>query len=185
VPTPGGATVNASFAPGSYIQKQYTILTAGSVNGSFGTLTNTNLPANFHDSLSYDATHAYLNLTLSFIPPSAPNFGNGLSGNQNNVANTLINFFNSTGGIPLVFGTLTPGGLSQLSGETATGSQQSTFTAMNQFMGVLKSLYQWPWRWRKRRRRRGCCYRLRFDAKAGCHQRSLCDVYQGGAGRFF
>jgi uncharacterized protein with beta-barrel porin domain len=107
------------------------------VSGSFGTLTNTNLPANFHDSLSYDATHAYLNLTLNFIPPSAPNFGNGLSGNQNNVANTLINFFNSTGGIPLVFGTLTPGGLSQLSGETATGSQQSTFTAMNQFMGVL------------------------------------------------
>ena len=49
----------------------------------------------------------------------------------------LTNFFNTTGGIPLVFGTLTPGGLTQVSGETATGSQQTTFDAMTQFMGVM------------------------------------------------
>jgi uncharacterized protein with beta-barrel porin domain len=36
-----------------------------------------------------------------------------------------------------VFGTLTPAGLTQLSGETATGSQATTFNAMNQFMGVM------------------------------------------------
>ena len=29
----------------------------------------TNLPSNVHATLSYDATHAYLNLVLSFIPP--------------------------------------------------------------------------------------------------------------------
>jgi uncharacterized protein with beta-barrel porin domain len=135
--TLGGATVNASFGPGSYIAKQYTILNAGSIVGTFGTLANTNLPANFTDTLSYDATHAYLNLTLSFIPPSTPNFGGGLNGNQNNVANALINYFNTTGGIPTVFGTLTPAGLTQLSGESATGSQATTFNAMNQFMGLL------------------------------------------------
>ena len=68
--TLGGATVNAIFAPGSYVSKKYTILTAGSISGTFGTLTNTNLPANFHDSLSYDATHAYLNLDLTFTTPA-------------------------------------------------------------------------------------------------------------------
>jgi len=36
-----------------------------------------------------------------------------------------------------VFGALTPAGLSQVSGETATGTQQTTFNAMTQFMGVM------------------------------------------------
>ena len=36
-----------------------------------------------------------------------------------------------------MFGTLTPGGLTQVSGEAGTGSQQATFNAMNQFMGVM------------------------------------------------
>ena len=49
----------------------------------------------------------------------------------------MVNFFNTTGGIPMVFGGLTPAGLTQVSGETATGSQQTTFNAMNQFMGVM------------------------------------------------
>ncbi|MCC8963468.1 autotransporter domain-containing protein, partial [Bradyrhizobium sp. Pear76] len=138
--TLGGATVNAAFANGSYISKQYTILTAGSVSGTFGALANTNLPQNFSDALSYDATHAYLNLALNFTPPTgptAPSYGGGLSINQQNVANTLVNYFNTTGGIPMVFGTLSPAGLTQASGELATGSQQTTFDAMNLFMGLL------------------------------------------------
>ena len=49
----------------------------------------------------------------------------------------MTNFFNTTGGIPMVFGTLTPGGLTQVSGEAATGSQQTTFDAMTQFMGLM------------------------------------------------
>ena len=136
--TLGGAIVNAIYASGSYIAKQYTILTAGSINGTFGSLINTNLPSNFTPTLAYDSTHAYLNLALNFTtpPPGAPNSG-GLNGNQQNVANALTNFFNATGGIPLVFGALTPAGLSQVSGETATGSQQTTFNAMNQFVGVM------------------------------------------------
>jgi uncharacterized protein with beta-barrel porin domain len=135
----GGATVSATFANGSYISKQYTILTAASLGGTTfnTTVANANLPSNFHDTLNYDATHAYLNLTLNFTPPTAPNFGGGLSGNQNAAGNALINFFNSTGSIPMAFGTLTPTGLTQVSGETATGSQQTTFDAMGQFMGVM------------------------------------------------
>jgi len=64
-------------------------------------------------------------------------FGTGGAGNQQAVANALANFFVSNGSIPLVFGALTPAGLTQLSGESATGAQQTTFNAMNQFMGVL------------------------------------------------
>src|SRR6202034_3847960 len=57
----------------------------------------------------------YLNLALNFTPPTAPNFGGGLNGNQRAVGNALINFFNTTGGIPMVFGALTPAGLTQVS----------------------------------------------------------------------
>ncbi|MBR1219726.1 autotransporter domain-containing protein [Bradyrhizobium sp. U87765 SZCCT0131] len=139
--TLGGATVNATFAGGSHVSRQYTILTAGSISGTFGAFSNSNLPANFSNTLSYDATHAYLNLTLNFAPspPATPvqNFGNGLNLNQNAVGNALINVFNTTGGIPIVYGTLTPAGLTQASGELATGAQQATFGAMNQFMGLL------------------------------------------------
>ena len=130
--TLGGATVNASFAAGTYVIRQYTILNAaGGVSGTFGAEVNSNLPANFHTSLSYDANNAYLNLLLNFGVPA------GLNGNQQQVANALTGFFNTTGGIPLVFGALTPAALTQASGEAATGTQQTTFDAMNLFMGVL------------------------------------------------
>ncbi|MDP1908437.1 MAG: autotransporter outer membrane beta-barrel domain-containing protein, partial [Hyphomicrobium sp.] len=78
-----------------------------------------------------DANNVYLDLVLNFAIPG------GLGGNQANVGNALTNFFNSTGGIPLAFAALTPAGLSQVSGETATGSQQTTVDVMTQFMGVM------------------------------------------------
>jgi autotransporter-associated beta strand protein len=131
--TLGGATVNASFALGSHVARQYTILTAeGGVSGTFGSLVDSNLPSNFTSSLSYDASNVFLNLALNFAVPS-----NGLNINQRNVAIALTNFFNTSGGIPLVFGALTPAELTQVSGESATGSQQATFDAMNLFIGVL------------------------------------------------
>jgi autotransporter-associated beta strand protein len=134
--TLGGATVKASFAPGSYVARQYTILHSDvAVNGTFAGPVNTNLPANFHTSLSYDANNAYLDLILNFAVPS------GLNQNQQNVANTLVNFFDTTGSIPLVFGALTPTGLTQVSGEIAVGSQQSTFNAMTQFLSVMTDLF--------------------------------------------
>jgi autotransporter-associated beta strand protein len=131
--TLGGSTLKAVYANGSYVAKQYTILTAGSVNGTFGSFVETNLPSNFHTTLSYDATHAYLNLILTFVPPP----GSGLSGNQQKIGNAIINSFNANGGISLVYSGLTATGLTQASGETAAGSQQTTFQAMGQFMDLL------------------------------------------------
>jgi autotransporter-associated beta strand protein len=128
----GGAAVTANFAAGSYVSKQYTIVNAtGGVTGTFGSYVTTNLPSNFTTSLGYDANNAFLNLTLSFSIPG------GLNANQQNTGNALTNFFNSTGGIPLAFATLSPAGLTQASGETATGSQQTTFSAMTQFITTL------------------------------------------------
>jgi autotransporter-associated beta strand protein len=127
----GGATVSANFAPGTYVIKQYTILDAtGGVSGTFSGVTNTNLPAGFATSISTDAYHAYLNLGLF-------SFSNGLNVNQQNVANALTNSFNSVGGIPMVYGALTPANLTTASGELGTGTQQATYQAMNIFMGLL------------------------------------------------
>ena len=138
--TLGGATVNASFAPGSYITKQYTILNAaGGLTGKFGSQVNTNLPTNFVSSLSYDASNVFLDLTLNYVPPGptpGPNY-TPLNTNQTNVANALIGYFDRNGGIPLVFGALSPTGLSQVSGETGTGLQQTSMQAMNLFLGLI------------------------------------------------
>lgn len=141
-----GATVNAMFANGGYITKRYTILTTSDGrSGTFNpTVTATNLPANFHTTLGYDANNVYLGLALNYTPeptptptgPSAPVF-TPLNQNQRNAANAVINVFNAGGAIPIAFGALTPAGLSQASGETSAGSQQTTFDAMNLFMGVM------------------------------------------------
>ncbi len=131
--TLNGATVNAIFAPGSYISKQYTILDAGSMSGTFGSLVNFNFPVNFSDNLSYDATHAFLNLVM-LAPPTIPG---GLNTNQQNVANGLINSFNVNGGIPAVFGSLTPAGLTEISGELGASFPQVAFQAGNSFLNLL------------------------------------------------
>jgi uncharacterized protein with beta-barrel porin domain len=130
--------VLAAFAPGSYLQKQYTILQSAGLGGTtFAALGTTNLPSGFKTSLSYTQTNVLLNLT------GALGTG-GLNTNQQNVASGLNNFFNGGGVLPpsflTVFG-LTGGNLqatlTQLSGETTTRSQEATFNAMTQFMGVM------------------------------------------------
>lgn len=90
--------------------------------------------ANFTAVLDYDLNNAYLDLTLNFVPL---NFSAGLNRNQQSVASALINHFNTTGGIPTVFGTLSPAGLTQASGEIGTAPTQAAFTASNQFMNVM------------------------------------------------
>nr|WP_249150321.1 autotransporter domain-containing protein [Bradyrhizobium sp. JYMT SZCCT0180] len=127
--TLGSATVNVSFEPGNYVARQYTILNAaGGINGTFNPVVG-NVAPNFKTTLSYDASNVYLNLALSFT--------SGLTPNQQNVANALTNAFNSGSGVPVAVGSLTSAGLTQISGELATGSQQSTFDAMNIFLGLL------------------------------------------------
>ncbi len=152
--TLGGATVAASFAAGTYVARQYTILNAtGGVSGTFGSKVDTNLPAGFKSSLGYDANNAYLDLALDFTPtpaqtptptptstpatPKSPLPNSGLNPNQTAAANALTNFFDRTGGIPVVFGSLTPAGLSQVAGESATGTPQTSVNAMGQFMASL------------------------------------------------
>jgi len=61
----------------------------------------------------------------------------GLNANQQNVANTLTNYFNSTGGIPAAFFGVSPAGLTQLDGEAATGAEHAVFQMMNEFLGLM------------------------------------------------
>jgi uncharacterized protein with beta-barrel porin domain len=129
----GGATAFVVFADGAYVQKTYRLLTAtGGVSGTFSSAVSTyNAPSYFSSTLSYDANNVYLNTILNFAIPG------GLNVNQQNVANALTSFFNTTGGIPAVFANMSASGLSQASGETATGAQQTSFDAMTQFMGLM------------------------------------------------
>jgi uncharacterized protein with beta-barrel porin domain len=157
-----GGSVQTVFAPGSYVSKSYDILHAtgglaapllGAVNAG-ATTSNVlraattfsgvsgNLPAGFSESLSYTATDVMLNLSLNMM--SGPTGLSNLNRNQQNAANTIGTFFNNGGTLAPGFvnlvgltGSNLGNALSQVSGETATGSQQTTFDAMSQFMGVM------------------------------------------------
>ncbi|WP_375784285.1 autotransporter domain-containing protein [Bradyrhizobium sp. Pha-3] len=125
-------SVGVSIAAGSTIARQYTILSAaGGRAGTFAGIDSTGVPAGLIATLGYDANNAYLNFVLDYGAASKLNV------NQGNVATTLQNFFNANGGINVAFAGLSPNGLTQASGEGATGSQQATFSAMNQFLGLL------------------------------------------------
>ncbi len=130
-----GATVQANFAPGSYVPKEYNILHAGDpLSDKFGSLvTTTNLSPMFKATLSYDANNVFLDLSANSGAIS------GLNTNQRNVSNAIFNSLNLMNGLPFAFMTATqaPASLTQISGETAVGTQQATFDAMNQFMGVM------------------------------------------------
>jgi uncharacterized protein with beta-barrel porin domain len=118
----------------------YTIVSAGSLNGTFNA---PSLANNFarNPVLSYVGNDVLLTLDPGLLSPILP--GNA-GANQRNVAGAIDAAL--VGGSPLsdafgaIFklsgnGLLT--GLTQMSGETATGSQQTTFNAMNQFLGVM------------------------------------------------
>src|SRR5690606_2818639 len=89
-------TVQATFEAGSYVGRNYTILSAaGGLGGSeFGALVNTALPAGFAAALSYTGTDVLLNLTAQL--------GNDqpLPGNQKKVAEAVNKFFNDGGALP-------------------------------------------------------------------------------------
>jgi len=147
--------VQAAFAAGSYVTRNYTILSAaGGRSGTFSALTTANLPAGFSASLSYTATDVTLNLTAALGAltilgvPNAPG-GSGAPAcafniNQCNVANALNAFFNTGGTLPPAFvnifgltGVNLGNALTLLSGEAATGAQQAAFQLTNQFLGVM------------------------------------------------
>ncbi len=65
--TLNGATVQTSYAPGSYLAKQYTILTAGNpLTDTFNGPVSNNLPSSIQQSLSYDQNNVYLNTQIAF-----------------------------------------------------------------------------------------------------------------------
>jgi autotransporter-associated beta strand protein/T5SS/PEP-CTERM-associated repeat protein len=144
-------TVQAAFAAGSYMTRNYTILSAaGGRSGTFNALTTTNLPANFTASLSYTATDVILNLTAALGGltalggPNAPAPACAFNVNQCNVANALNAFFNNGGTLPGAFvsifgltGANLANALTLLSGEAATGGQQVAFQLTNQFLGIM------------------------------------------------
>jgi autotransporter-associated beta strand protein len=128
----GNATVSAMFTSGT-VKKQYTILSAtGGFGGTaFNAAVVSNMPT-INATLSYDPNNVYLNVNVNFTPSSG-----GLSTNQQNVANTLTNFFNTTGGIPAAFAALSPSGLTTASGELGTGIIQSAINADGQFLNLM------------------------------------------------
>ena len=128
--TLGGATV-VVVATGS-IAKHYTILTTGTRVGTFNSVV-AGLSPNLHATLGYGLHNVDLDIALGY--------GGGLNINQQAVANVLTGYFNSAGSLPVAFANLSPAGLTQASGESATGSQQTTFNAMNLFMSLLTDVF--------------------------------------------
>ncbi|WP_283810403.1 autotransporter domain-containing protein [Bradyrhizobium guangdongense] len=127
----GNATVSAIFS--GTLQKQYTILNATS--GLGGSAFNPTVVSNMSSvsaTLSYDTNNVFLNIGVSFTSTSG-----SLTVNQQNVANTLTNVFNSSGSLPVVFGGLTPAGLTIASGELGTGVIQSAINADGQFLNLM------------------------------------------------
>ncbi|MCC8963891.1 autotransporter domain-containing protein [Bradyrhizobium sp. Pear76] len=120
----------------------YTIVNAGTLSGTFGSaslLLANNLARN--PVLSYIGNDVLLSVDPGLLSPILPaNAGvnhrsvagaidNGLLGSAN-LSNAFSAIFNLSGDNLL-------NGLTQLSGESAAGSQQTTFNAMNQFMGTM------------------------------------------------
>jgi len=148
-------TVQAAFAAGSFMTRNYTILSAaGGRSGTFSALTTANLPAGFSASLSYTATDVILNLTAALGTLTTLGVPNAASGpgapacafsiNQCNVANAIDAFFNNGGTLPGAFanifgltGVNLGNALTLLSGEAATGAQQGAFQLTNQFLGIM------------------------------------------------
>ncbi|MEY9550320.1 uncharacterized protein YhjY with autotransporter beta-barrel domain [Bradyrhizobium japonicum] len=125
------APPSSSFRPRS-IAKHYTILNAATLPDAFNPVV-AGLSSNLKAVLSYNTNNVFLDLSLSY--------GSGLNVNQQNVANALARHFDSTGSLPVALANLSPAGLTQASGESGTGSQQTTFNAMNLFLGLLTDVF--------------------------------------------
>jgi autotransporter-associated beta strand protein len=133
-----GGTVRVTSPTNSFrFNSPYTILTsAGLVGTQFDALAT---PTGVTGSLNYSGKNVQLNL-MSALGQIA-----GLNANQHAVASALDAAFNAPGGQTGLLGGIFAGNiaqnLTQASGETATGSQQTTFNAMTQFLGLLLDPY--------------------------------------------
>ncbi|MBR0736824.1 autotransporter domain-containing protein [Bradyrhizobium liaoningense] len=126
--------VGVSLYAGSTILPQYTIMQfSGIATDNFAGVA---APGGLIGTTTVDPSGTvYLNFTLDYGAKYALNI------NQKNVATTLQNFFNTNGFLRAEFAGLGPNGLTQAFGESATGSQQTTFNAMSLFLGLLTDVY--------------------------------------------
>ncbi len=118
-------------------QHQYTILQSTGLNGTTFAGVATSLPG-FDATLTDTDDDVLLNLN------AALGQGQGLARNQRNVANSLNRVFNDGGTLPAAFmpvfdlsGGALSSGLAQISGEPATGAQESAFRMQNSFLSLL------------------------------------------------
>jgi uncharacterized protein YhjY with autotransporter beta-barrel domain len=100
--------------------------------------------AGMTEALSYTGNSVQLTLTAALVTPGTLGTTGGLpivlNANQHAVATALDTAFNaagSTGALGGIFNGNIPQNLTQASGELGTGSQQTTFEAMNLFLGVM------------------------------------------------
>jgi uncharacterized protein with beta-barrel porin domain len=134
-------TVQATFAPGAAVNKQYDILHAVSGLGgsTFDGLSTINLSPMITASLSYSGTDVFLDFSAIGLGPD-----NG-SINDQNVSKVIANVFNNNGTLPPGFGTLFGlsnsqllNALTQLDGEVgAGGGAQAGFHLTNSFLSLM------------------------------------------------
>ncbi len=130
-----GGAVAASFLTTGDLQSRYTILTT---TGGLGGTTFASLADDqpgIETSLSYDADNAYLDIRVTLDQLS------GLTLNQQAVADTLTDYFNANGTLPLALATLDADGLTLASGELATAAIQSNFIAADRFLDEISSRF--------------------------------------------
>jgi len=131
-------TVQVVSPTGTFkFEQPYTILTAA--GGLGGTQFNSlSLPNFITGALAYTPTTASLTLALGLEQVA------GLNANQLAAATAIDRAVNASGSLPAGLASLLnaspaslPGALSQVSGEAATGTQQTTFSVMTQFLGSM------------------------------------------------
>jgi T5SS/PEP-CTERM-associated repeat protein len=119
----------------------YTILTSANTTGTFDSVSMSNSAYARNARVTYSGNNVLLTLDPGLLSPSLPGFANI---NQKNVAAGIDNALLAGGSMTTGFNTLFNAtgqnllnGLTQASGEVATGAQQGTFNAMGQFLNTL------------------------------------------------
>ncbi len=132
-------TIEATFPAGS-VSRSNTILRSAGLGGTrFDALQISDLPTGFGASLDYTTTDVILAMTATLGPGTGQ-----FSGNQQQVATALNDFFNAGGVLPPNFvnlfgltGSNLNTALTHLSGEAATGAQQGAFQLMTEFLTLM------------------------------------------------
>jgi uncharacterized protein with beta-barrel porin domain len=133
--TLGGAGLSLSLAPGGVFGRFTILNAAGGIVGTFGGISAS---SNIATTLSYDANNVFVDLRATL------GGGSALNQNQQAAASAINTFANAGGSLPTGFanlfgltGTSLASTLTQISGEAATGVQQTTFSAMDQFINLI------------------------------------------------